>query len=189
MQPLMKSNIGRLCTIVRWNQEYQLAQVSNRYPTFQHTIRLHMIPLSGSGYRYAIATHNHFEIGKIKTNEKRCIILSYLKMTFREWFDKHPISDEVNQQIMAELPYRDSPNSNWRLVNGLKDILNYWDRDLIEKFRLDDFGIAIKGGGFGNIGKAKHALWASRFVVQLYIGINDWKGVIVVRGLYSIFIF
>ena len=128
---------------------------------------LHMVPLIGSGMRYAISTHCHFNIGIIRSNPKRQVVLTYLKMTWNQWLNKHPIPKPLFDDIKQEVLGFGKIGNPWKPVKNHEEMKKYWSNELINRFKLSDFGIMVKGGGEGNFFKAKHALYQSKPVLKL----------------------
>ena len=181
-QPQEDSNIGRLCTMIRWCIEYQIAVISRRYRLFEYKIPAHMIPHIGASLGYIISTHNHFKIGLIKSSTKRKQILTYLKMCMLCWWRNHPITKEefTNSKLMIK---DGSPRSLYKQIGCIDDIKKWWTPEQIDMFRLSDEEITIKGGGIGNWYKARQALWQSRHVIEIYIGVGDKAGTIIVKNI------
>lgn len=165
-QKTLNSNIGRYDTCVRWCIEYQISKINVRYALFANKIPYHWIIYTGGALRYCISTHNHFNIGLIKTSKSRALVLSYIDLCIKNWVD-HPISDSFFRHINLLISNK-SPI--FKHVKTRNDILKYWSINTAKFWNLTYPERYIKGGGSGNIKKAIMALYQSQNVIKLFIG-------------------
>ena len=169
--------------MIRWCIEYQIAIISRRYRLFEYKIPIHILPFIGAALRYAICTHNHFDIGLIKSSPERRKLLTYLKMCMLYWWNNHPISKKefVNCKLMVK--NENNINYNFKQIGNINDIEKYWSNEEIDAFRLTDEEIITKGGGIGNWFKSQQALWQSRNVLKIFIGTGEKAGIIIVKNI------
>ena len=90
-QPVQLSNVGRYCTVARWNEEHQFSVIRNRYGLFRSTLNHALVPYTGITLRYAMVTHQMFGIGQIKHNKMRLRCICYMRLAWKKWEKVHPI--------------------------------------------------------------------------------------------------
>lgn len=195
-QPLLQSNVGRLCTSVRWQVEKVIGLCGKRYMIFKR-MPFGWILFGGISARYIISTHIQFGIGYVKSTIHRRFIMSYMHLTMHQWSEKHPISTaEFNQVINCcrrnmhnkglapneQHLYRNNM-THFKLWNNDFVLSDYWDPETINYFVFNFGERIVKSGGIGNIRKADSSLWASKDIIACFVGTGFYKGIIVVNGI------
>lgn len=168
-QPTLQSNIGRFCTMFRWNVEFQFAMIRKRYIIFGgKNINYNTICYTGSMLGYATSTHCHFGIGKLKSNPLRRQIFHYTILTKRQWFEKHPLNFDT---FKYQLQLLSNKSTDFVRVHNGNDIKKYWTQSQIDAFTCTKTEMIIKGGGIGNYVKSIYNMHQSKDRLQVYLGI------------------
>lgn len=102
-------------------------------------------------------------------------------MAFKKWFCNHPINKQIFRTNLQKV--RTKSYKNFVLCKTKQDLLKYWSYMELSKFDLNLNEIRIRSGGIGNVYKAKHNLWHSKKIINLYLGINEQRGVIMVTKI------
>lgn len=179
------SNIGRLCTSIRWQIEAIIGKIKKRYAVFGTKIPLNFIIYAGVALRYAISTHIHFEIGKIFPSKKRRIVLLYMRLAYTTWID-HPIRANEYDAIIPFCDKRgmgmDDQNP-FKMVTCKAEIMKYWSQNIINYYLYDDQDRYVKGGGPGNMDKAKFSLVQSQGIIECWLGTGKYCMYMIVKNL------
>lgn len=184
IQEVEESNIGRFCTLARWNIEFQIAVGRNRYAILARTIGYNVVHYCGGMLGFITSTHNQFGIGKIKPNPFRKYPMFYMSLTKKYWFKKHPIPDET---FSTQLLLIRSKSKNYVEIKDLQDLQKYWDETQIQSFNLTKQELIIKGGGVGNYIKSIYNMKHSEDVLRIFIGINVCFCLICIQFVYKVY--
>lgn len=172
--------MGRYATLVRWNIEKLIADISQRYSLFKNRIPWYFIPYVGCCLRYCISTHTMFSIGVIKPSKLRRKTLFFLKLKNDKWLKKAPFTQEQFKIAVNEVK---RPSIYWKEVNSVDDVLNVWKNSVIESFLFSDEQMHMFAGGPANVKKALYALDQSKHRVKLFVGVGKRYGELACDGI------
>lgn len=179
----MQSNLGRLCTFLRFSIEHSIGVIKNKFAIFRH-LPWNFIDVAGLLLHHSIACINQFEFGKFKSSMDRIVLYTYLKINLNKYLTKHPINEKFFKLCMLQVS---SKTNNFIKINNQQQFISLYGIENMLNFYVDNSDLVVKCCGKFAVYKAEQYVWNSRKSICIYAGINEFQNIIIVTNIYKRF--